>query len=86
MNAMGIIGIILSGAVTAVILMGGIYAIYQEWYDHKQKMLEGIIDHAAEVYSEETRELFQNIMESATEYIPRMTKTCLKSFEEDEEP
>lgn len=85
MTAMGIIGIILSGVIAVLILMGGIYALYQEWYDHKQKMLESIIDHAAEVYREESRELFQSIMEDASEYIPRMTKTCLKSFEEDEE-
>lgn len=85
MNAMGIIGIILSSAVAAVILMGVVYGLYQEWYDHKLKMITSIVNNVAEVYSEKSRELFQNIMEDATEIIPNMTKACIKSFGEDEE-
>ena len=86
MNAMGIIGIILSVTMAVFLLMGGVLALFGKYYEEKRRTIADVIDYAAEAYSEVSRKLFQNIMEDATEYIPNMTKACMKTFEEDEEP
>ena len=86
MNAMGIIGIILSGTMAVFLLMGGVYALLEKYFEEKRRTIADVIDYAAEAYSEVSRKLFQNIMEDAMENIPNMTKACMKSFGEDEEP
>lgn len=85
MTAMGIIGIILAGTMAVFLLMGGVRALFEKYFEEKRQTIAAVIDYAAETYSEVSRELFQNIMEDATEIIPNMTKACMKSFEEDEE-
>lgn len=85
MTAIGIIGIVLSGTMAVFLLMGGVYALLDKYFEEKRQTIAAIIDYAAETYSETNRKLFQNIMEDATEIIPDMTKACIKSFGEDEE-
>lgn len=86
MTAMGIIGIILAGAWSLFILMGGVYALFDAYFSNKRKFYARLCEDAAEAFAEQNRELFRNIMNDAAEMIPSMTKACMKTFEEDEEP
>ena len=85
MTAMGIIGIILTSAIAVFMLMGGVYALLEKYFEEKRQTIAAVIDYAAETYSEETQKLFQNIMKDAVETIPNMTKAMYKSLEGDEE-
>jgi len=100
MTTLGIIGIILSGAVAVFLLMGGIYALIEKYlsdkqlrisaliekyFSEKQRMIFHVIDYTAVIYPEETRKLFQNIMKDSAEAVPNMVKGMYKTFEEDEE-
>ena len=86
MTAMGIIGIILAGAMTLLLLMSGVYGLIQEYFNTKSKFYARVCEDAAEAFAKQNRELFRDIMNDAAEMIPNMTKACLKTFEEDEEP
>lgn len=85
MTALGIMGIILSGVVAVLLLMGGISALFEKYFDEKRRAVFRIIDYAAVTYSVETRKLFQNIMKDSAEAVPNMVKGMYKTFEEDEE-
>ena len=86
MTAMGIVGIILSGAMAAFLVTTCIYALVDKYFSEKRKTTAEIIDYAVEAYSEECRNLFRNIMKDAAEMVPDMTKACIKTFEENEGP
>ena len=85
MTAMGIIGIILTSAIAVFMLMGGVYALLEKYFEEKRQTIAAVIDYAAETYSEESRKLFKSIMKDAAEAVPNMTKAMYKSLEEDEE-
>ena len=85
MTTLGIIGIILSGVMGALLLMSGIHALLEKYFSEKRRMILYVMRYAAETYSEETRKLFQNIMVDAAEAVPNMVKGMYKTFEEDEE-
>ena len=85
MTAMGIIGIVLSGAMAAFMVVICIYALVEKYFSEKRRTTKDIIDYAVEAYSEECQNLFRNIMKDASEMVPDMTKACMKSFEENEE-
>ena len=86
MTAMGIIGIILAGVMAALLLMGGINALIEKYFEKKCAMTTHIIDYAAEAFSSECQCLYRNIMKDTTEMVPNMMRTCVKTFTEDEEP
>lgn len=86
MTAMGIIGIILVSALSLFILMGGVYAVIEQYFKAKSRFYANVCENAAKAFTEQNRELFRGIMNDAAEMIPSMTKACMKTFEEDEEP
>ena len=86
MTAMGIIGIVLASAFAVFLLMGGIYALIEKYFEEKRKIIAATVDYAAETYKETNQKLFQNIMKDAAEAVPTMIQGMYKTLEEDEEP
>ena len=86
MTAMGIIGIILVGAMTLFFLTSIVYALIEKYFVTKSEFYARVCEDAAETFAKQNRELFRNIMNDATEAIPSMAKAYTKAFEEDEEP
>ncbi len=86
MTAMGIIGIIMVSVVSLCLLMGAAAALLEERFKLKSELYTRVCENAAEAFAEKELENFQIIMDDATKWIPSMTKACMKTFEEDEEP
>ena len=86
MTAMGIIGIVLTSALALFVLMGGVYALIEIYFEKKRRIIADVIEYAAKTYSETNQKLFQNIMKDAAEAVPTMIQGMYKTLEEDEEP
>jgi hypothetical protein len=86
MTAMGIIGIILVSVLSLLMLMSGAYYVFEAYFKAKSKFYANVCEDAAKAFANQNRELFRNIMNDASIIIPSMTKACMKTFEEDEEP
>ena len=86
MTAIEIMGIILVSVVSLCLLMGAAAALLEDRIKLKSELYARVCEDAAEAFAKQNRELFRNIMNDAVEMIPSMTKACMKTFEEDEEP
>ena len=81
MTAMGIIGIILAGAMALVLVGATVYALYNEIMEKKQKRYNALIDRVFVMYEGANRNLIRSVVKDSVEMIPELVGTLTKAYE-----